>query len=341
MLKAIFFDWGYTFVKGYKYQNKELNKILKPFGLDWQKFRDIFRSFYLLRSAGRIKNDKEFELAIQRATQTKIPVKKIIEITIKGQIIPKEHIKIVRNLRRKYKVGILSNNVQEWVDKVLKNYKIENLFDAVIVSSKVGARKPDAIIYYEALKKLSVKSEEVVFIADELSEDLVVATGLGMKTIWLKTKEKGWWRENDERVSKIYQPDAVIKNLKEVIPAIKKWNKNKLEEIENFVKPFYKKRDKMHNFSHIKRFLRFARKLSKEKKKADKEIIICGAYFHGMIRIKEETVKRFLTSLGFSKEKINKIIQAAWESQKDKKPRTLEGKILHNAHLIEVRERKI
>jgi uncharacterized protein len=96
----------------------------------------------------------------------------------------------------------------------------------------------------------------------------------------------------------------------------------------------------MHNFSHIKRLLRFAQKLFKEKRKIDKEIIICGAYFHGMIRKKEEAVKRFLTSLGFSQEKINKIIQAAWESQKDKKPKTLEGKILHNAHLIEVRKRR-
>jgi hypothetical protein len=42
-----------------------------------------------------------------------------------------------------------------------------------------------------------------------------------MKTIWLKAKEKGWRRENDEKVLRIYKPDATIKELKEAIPIIK------------------------------------------------------------------------------------------------------------------------
>lgn len=229
MIKAIFIDWGYTFVKGFKKRRDEkLNKILKPLRMNWKEFIPCWRNFYILRSAGRIKNDKELETIIQRVTKEEIPVKKIIEITIESQIIPKEHINIVRNLKKRYNVGILSNNVQEWVEQVLKNYKIENLFDAVIISSRIGVRKPNTLIYYAALKKFSVKPEETIFIADEVAEDLVAATGLGMKTIWLKTKERGWWRENDDKVLKIYQPDATIKNLREVIPIIKK-----LEKYEN------------------------------------------------------------------------------------------------------------
>ena len=226
MIKAIFFDWGYSFAKGFKNRDIKLNGILKPVGLNWQKLKSIWRKFYILRSAGKIKTDKELEIYIKRVTQKEIPVKEIIKITIKSHFIPKEHIEVVKRLKKDYKVGILSNNVQGWVNQVLKNYKIENLFDAVIVSSKVGARKPDALIYYEALKKLSVKPEEAVFIADEVAEDLVPATGLGMKTIWLKTKEKGWWKEDDKKVLKIYKPDAIIKNLKQVISVIKTLGKH-------------------------------------------------------------------------------------------------------------------
>lgn len=225
MIKAVFFDWGYTFVKGFKNRDKELNDILNPLGLSWRGFISVFRKFYILRSSGKIKTDREFETIIQRVVQKDVPVRKIIEITIKSHLIPEEHIKIAKQLKKNYKIGILSNNVQGWARRIMKNYKIENLFDVAIFSSKIGARKPDAIIYYEALKRLSVKSEESVFIADELSEDLVAAAGLGIKTIWLKTKEKGWWRENDEKILKIYKPDAVVKNLKEIIPAIKKIEK--------------------------------------------------------------------------------------------------------------------
>ncbi len=224
MLKAVFFDWGLTFVNGFKKErNKEIKRILKPFGIGWKEFNLVYlRPFYILRSAGEIKSDKDFEIAIQKATKKKIPVRKIIGVAIKSQIIPRSHINLVQKLRKDYKVGILSNNVENWVKKVMKNYKIESLFDAVIISSKVKARKPDAIIYYQALKKLRVKPEEAVFVADEVSEDLVAASGLGMKTIWLKTKEKSWWKERNDKVLKIYQPDAVIKNLKEIIPIIKK-----------------------------------------------------------------------------------------------------------------------
>ena len=223
MLKAVFIDWGYVFVKGFKDVDRKLNKILKPLGLTWQSLAPTWRNLYILRSSGRIKSDKEFETIIKKVTEKEIPAKEIIKIAIESQVIPKEHIEVVKKLKKDYKVGILSNNVQGWIEQVLKNYKIENLFDAIIISSKVGARKPDALIYYQALKQLSVKPEEAVFIADEVAEDLVSATGLGIKTIYLKTKERGWWKENDKKVLRIYQPDVVIESFKEVIPVIKKW----------------------------------------------------------------------------------------------------------------------
>ena len=54
----------------------------------------------------------------------------------------------------------------------------------------------------------------------------------------------------------------------------------KIKELEVFVKPFYEKKDIMHNLSHIRRILKIARSLSK-KYKVDSEALICGAYFHG------------------------------------------------------------
>jgi len=221
MIKVIYFDWGHTFATFFKDRERKLNQILEPFGFNWQKFHPYWRKFYILRSSGKIKNDSEFETFIRRVTKKEIPVKKIIEITIKSHLIPKEHIEVVNKLKKGYNVGILSNNVQEWVNQVIKNYKIEKLFNAVIISSKVGERKPNAKIYYEALKKLSVKPEEAVLVADEVAEDLVAASGLGMKTIWFNTHTKGWWKGDDRNVLKIYKPDATVKNLREVIDVVK------------------------------------------------------------------------------------------------------------------------
>ena len=221
MIKAIYFDWGHTFATFFKYREQRLDKILKPFGFNWQKFHHIWRQFYILRSSGKIKSDKELEIFIRRVTKKKIPIKEIIKITIESHSIPKKHIEVVKKLKKEYKVGIISNNVQEWVRHVLKNYKIERLFNVVIISSKIRQRKPNAKIYYEALKKLSVKPEEAVLVADEVAEDLVAASGLGMRTIWFDTNKKGWWKGDDINVLKIYKPDAVVKNLGKVASVIK------------------------------------------------------------------------------------------------------------------------
>lgn len=63
--------------------------------------------------------------------------------------------------------------------------------------------------------------EETVLVADEVAEDLVAASGLGMKTIWFNTHTKGWWKGDDRNVLKIYKPDATVKNLREVTDVIK------------------------------------------------------------------------------------------------------------------------
>lgn len=226
MIKAIFFDWGYTFTKGFKNRDKVLDEILKPFGLTWQQFYPYWGQFYILRSLGKLKTDDEFELLVQNTLKKPIPLKKIIEIINESRLIPEEHIELVRKLKKDYKVGLLSNNVKKWIEQTLKNEGIEDLFDATIISSELGVRKPNALIYYEALRKLSAKPDGAVFISDEVADDLVGAAGLGMKTIWLKTEFKGWWRQDDEKVLKIYKPDAVINNLKEVISVIENLEKH-------------------------------------------------------------------------------------------------------------------
>ena len=226
MIKVIFFDWGYTFTKGFKNRDKVLDKVLKPLGLNWQQLYPYWGQFYILRSYGKLKSDNEFEVLMQNTLKKQIPLKKIIEIINRSRLIPKEHIELVKKLKEDYKVGLLTNNVKEWVEQTLKEERIENLFDALVISSEVGIRKPNALIYHEALRRFSAKPEEAVFISDEVADDLVGAAGLGIKTIWLKTEFKGWWRQDDEKVLKIYKPDAVIHNLKEVAPVIKNLEKH-------------------------------------------------------------------------------------------------------------------
>lgn len=107
-----------------------------------------------------------------------------------------------------------------------------------------------------------------------------------------------------------------------------------IDKLEEFVKPFYEKKDIMHDLSHIKRILKIAKSLSK-KYKVDDSILTYGAYFHGIIYSNEQEVKDFLKKQKIPEEKIKKILQVSRESHKEEKPESIEGIILHDAHLLE------
>jgi uncharacterized protein len=111
---------------------------------------------------------------------------------------------------------------------------------------------------------------------------------------------------------------------------------NDATAIEAFVEPLYAGKDIMHDLSHVRRVLRAARDLMAHYVgQVDEELILCGAYFHGIIRQHEPRVVEFLTLAGLGTDRIRRIVQAARESLKDKEADSLEGKILHDAHLTE------
>ena len=67
----------------------------------------------------------------------------------------------------------------------------------------------------------------------------------------------------------------------------------------------------------------------------DKECLTLATYFHGFIYSDEKRIKKWLIEQGYDKRKIAKIINIAWESQRSEIPKTIEGKILHDAHILE------
>jgi uncharacterized protein len=105
-------------------------------------------------------------------------------------------------------------------------------------------------------------------------------------------------------------------------------------EIEAFVRQDYADKDIMHGLDHIHRVYRVAQRLG-EKHAHDGELLMLGAYFHGNIYSREADTRRFLEDHGLLPDVIDRVVQIAWESQKESAPKTIEGVLLHDAHLIE------
>lgn len=108
------------------------------------------------------------------------------------------------------------------------------------------------------------------------------------------------------------------------------------EQLRAFCTPYYANKDIMHNLWHIELMERWVEKvIALGDYSVDREALDYATWFHGFIYSDEQAVRAWLEQQGFSAERISKIVQIAWESQRPEVPETLEGKILHDAHVLE------
>ena len=96
--------------------------------------------------------------------------------------LDEEFIPCARELKGRYGIALLSNDVSEWSVFLRKFYGIEPLINAAFISGDLGVRKPDPEIYRIALKSLGAKPSECVFI-DDSPERVDAARELGISSV--------------------------------------------------------------------------------------------------------------------------------------------------------------
>ena len=99
--------------------------------------------------------------------------------------IYEENLKIALNLKKKgKKIYILSNFPGDQFDNFMKENKFLNEFDDMVISGKVGLKKPDKRIYEIAIKKFDCNPSKTLFI-DDRPENTEAAQNLGINIITL------------------------------------------------------------------------------------------------------------------------------------------------------------
>ena len=96
---------------------------------------------------------------------------------------------VLSKLRPKYRMVLVSNFYGN-IEAILRDFELAAYFDAVIESSVVGVRKPDPEIYRLGVKATGCEATEVTVIGDSYDKDIVPATTVGCRTIWLRGE--GW-----------------------------------------------------------------------------------------------------------------------------------------------------
>jgi putative hydrolase of the HAD superfamily len=94
-------------------------------------------------------------------------------------------IRLIDTLRKSVSIGVVSNGLHDMQIEKIRILQIECRIDYLVISGDINARKPEKAIFENALSKGRAKPDEAVFIGDSWENDIVGASGCGMKTIWL------------------------------------------------------------------------------------------------------------------------------------------------------------
>lgn len=94
---------------------------------------------------------------------------------------------LVRSLRPRYKIGLLSNIDGDTIYRLFSDQERAELFDALTLSAEVGLTKPTVEIFEIAAQRLGVAPEECVMI-DDLEKNVTGAELAGMKAIHFSSR---------------------------------------------------------------------------------------------------------------------------------------------------------
>ncbi len=92
---------------------------------------------------------------------------------------------LLKAVKQKYKVGIVTNNLVDEQVRKLKESGIEHLVDCMITSEEAGITKPHPDIFNALLERLDVTADEAVMIGDYWAGDIAGAHALGIRCIWI------------------------------------------------------------------------------------------------------------------------------------------------------------
>jgi len=146
----------------------------------------------------------------------------------------------VRNLRRPgvletmealkrmgIRMGVVSNIIStSFVPHILKEYGIGQYMDCIIMSSETGVRKPDPAAFGPALKQLRVQQENVAYIGDTLSRDVLGARNAGL-ALMIQINNPTVAHRDAHLTGSGLEPDYHINKLTEIPAIISNYNKSR------------------------------------------------------------------------------------------------------------------
>jgi putative hydrolase of the HAD superfamily len=121
--------------------------------------------------------------------------------------------RVLNEVKENYQLLLLTNGSPHLQNtKLDKTPELLPYFHEIIISGNVGKGKPDPAMFHHALERLELQKDEVIMVGDNLNTDILGASNVGIKTIWINRRG-----QTPQKVV----PDYEVKELHEVIHIVK------------------------------------------------------------------------------------------------------------------------
>jgi HAD superfamily hydrolase (TIGR01662 family) len=134
-----------------------------------------------------------------------------------GRRIPPPDVKpVIQELhRRGYILGILANTITETeIPDWLEQDHLAQYFTTVVLSSKLGIKKPNPEIYWEAARQVGVEPAQCVYVGDNPKRDVVGTRRAGFAMIILMMSPEKLAKEPPSGEN---MPDHIIQHCSELL----------------------------------------------------------------------------------------------------------------------------
>lgn len=221
--KAVIFDLFETLITEWGHKKYTKNEMCSDLGIEREKFDVYWNEKDKERYSGEISFTDSILYVCQKcgkhiedSTLSGIIDKRIKTKSVCFEYVNSDVYKLLDTLKKMgLRLGIISNCSSEEV-KVIKQSKIYQYFDQVILSYEVKMQKPDIRIYQKGVDLLGVAAKECIFIGDGGSNELEGAKMAGMKAIQAKwyTNQLPHKRDSMEGFLTAEEPLDILEILK-------------------------------------------------------------------------------------------------------------------------------
>ncbi len=109
-------------------------------------------------------------------------------------------------------LGIISNGDKYQQRQKLRDLKIIERFEVIVISDDIGISKPNPEIFWYGCKKAKENLAKCYYVGDNLHTDAKAASEAGLKGIWLNREQEKRKDEAIIEVSALYQLPKVIQS---------------------------------------------------------------------------------------------------------------------------------